>query len=92
MDWFGSIDLNQPAVEDFHPGGHNNGIDGLVDGTEAATNCRQGASGSNAGTSAGNGSAAGPSAGPGSGVGPSASDGSGARPSVGNGPDRKSVV
>ena len=85
MDWFRTIDLNEPAVEELNPGDRMNGTNGQVDGTEAATNCRHHASGSNAAHSAGGGSGAGPPTGDGSGAVPSAGTGSGAVPSAGNG-------
>ena len=64
MDWFGSVDLNQPAFEDFHPGGGSNGTDGQVDGPHTTTGDRQGAYASSAGPSDGSGSGAGTLAGP----------------------------
>ena len=64
MDWFGSIDLNEPTVEDFHPGVRSNETNGQVDGPYTATGTRHGAYASNAGPLAGDGSGAGPSARP----------------------------
>ena len=64
MDWFGSIDLNEPTVEDFHPGVRSNGTNGQVDGLYTATGTRHGAYANNAGHLAGDGSGAGPSARP----------------------------